>query len=186
MQELVDAGLEIQSYFTNKQWKYCFIGGLALLHWGEPRFTQDIDLTLYTGFENEEPIISDILSHFEARFDRMAEFAFKNRVVLIQTNQGIPADIALGGLPFEEKMIERSESVELLPEKYLRLCSAEDLIIQKAFASRPKDWIDIHGILVRQNKLDWDHIFTHLKYLIELKDAPKILEKLEKMREALE
>ena len=185
MHELIDAGLFIQDYFEKQNWQYCFIGGLALTCWGEPRLTQDVDLTLYTGFENEEEIIDNILAHFQARIKDMRNFAIKNRVLLIRIPNGVPADIALGGLGFEKQMTENSRLYEFTPGKSLRVCTAEDLIIQKAFAARPQDWIDIEGILIRQNKLDWDHIFKHLGILCQLKEAPEILDRLEKMRKDL-
>lgn len=37
--------------------QFCFIGGLALLRWGEPRTTRDTNLTLLTGFGGEERFI---------------------------------------------------------------------------------------------------------------------------------
>jgi hypothetical protein len=33
----------------------------------------------------------------------------------------------------------------------IRTCSAEDLIVYKAFADRPRDWVDVKGILLRQH-----------------------------------
>lgn len=32
----------------------------------------------------------------------------------------------------------------------LLTCSAEDLVVLKAFAGRDKDWLDIDGVLTRQ------------------------------------
>jgi hypothetical protein len=69
----------------------------------------------------------------------------------------------------------------------LRTCSAEDLIVLKAFASRPRDWIDVEGIIVRQaGKLDWAYVDRELRPLAELKEAPEILSELEKRRRELE
>lgn len=45
---------EVQSYCRGRGWRFCFIGGVALQRWGEPRLTQDVDLTLLTGFGDEE------------------------------------------------------------------------------------------------------------------------------------
>jgi hypothetical protein len=57
----------------------------------------------------------------------------------------------------------------------------------KAFASRPRDWIDVEGIIVRQTgKLDWTYIDQQLRPLAELKEAPEILSELEKKRHELE
>ena len=59
-------------------------------------------------------------------------------------------------------------------------CSAEDLVVLKAFASRPQDWIDIEKIIIRQShNLDRHLIRTEPTPLIELKDEPGILIRLE-------
>ena len=72
------------------------------------------------------------------------------------------------------------------PDVPLCTCSAEDLLVLKAFADRPKDWIDIEGILIRQGEhLDWVYIRTQLDPLAELKDAPELVDKLERMRDDL-
>ncbi len=44
MNPLIEAGLEIQHFIQSKGWRFCFIGGLAVIRWGEVRMTQDIDL----------------------------------------------------------------------------------------------------------------------------------------------
>ena len=64
-----------------------------------------------------------------------------------------------------------------------RTCSAEVLVVMKAFAARAKDWIDVEGIIVRQTgQLDWGYIRRHLRPLAELKEAPEILNELERRR----
>jgi hypothetical protein len=45
----------------------------------------------------------------------------------------------------------------------IRTCSAEDLIVYKAFADRPRDWIDVEGVLLRQQgRLDLELVFAEL------------------------
>lgn len=49
-------------------------------------------------------------------------------------------------------------------------CSAEDLIVHKAFAARDKDWLDIEGVAARQaGGLDVALIFEELGPLLALK-----------------
>jgi hypothetical protein len=65
----------------------------------------------------------------------------------------------------------------------IRTCTAEDLIVMKAFAVRAKDWLDIEGIIIRQTgKLDWSYIGSQLKPLAELKGDPEIMAGLENRR----
>ena len=72
----------LQNFCEARDWRFCFIGGLAVQRWGEPRGTIDVDLTLLSGFA------------------RATRFTF-------------PGDVPL------------------------LTCSAEDLIVLKAFAVTP-------------------------------------------------
>lgn len=101
----------------------------------------------------------------------------------MQATNGTYIDLALAGLPFEERLVERATEFEYAPGIRLRTASAEDIVVSKAFAARHRDWNDIEGILVRQQgKLDWDYINKELSFLCELKEAPEIVVQLEQMR----
>lgn len=187
MTGVLQAAAEVQSVCDQHHWKYCFIGGLAVLRWGEPRETVDVDVTLLTGFSGEDVYIRTLASAFEPRRGDAAEFARVNRVLLLRTASGVGLDIALGGLPFEESAVARATPFEFLPGLSLRTCSAEDLLVLKAFADRPKDWIDVDGVIVRQGaQLDWDHVIAQLAPLAELKEAPELVERLLQRKRELE
>ncbi len=183
MNEVIRAAAEVQALCVANEWRFCFIGGLAVLRWGEPRETVDVDLTLLTGFGGEGPFIDAILDRYEARIERAAEFARIHRVLLVRAASGVGLDIALGGLPFEERSVDRSSLYSFPPAVPLRTCSAEDLVVLKAFAARPKDWLDIEGIIIRQSgKLDWPYVISQLAPLAELKEAPEIMSELDRRR----
>jgi hypothetical protein len=180
--ELIRAASGLQQICEAEQWRFAFIGGLAVQRWGEPRETVDVDLTLLTGFGGEEPFIKRLLQEYAGRLDDAAEFARVHRVLLLRASTGVGIDIAFGALPFEESLVSRSSSFEFPGGVFLRMCSAEDLIVMKAFASRPRDWIDVEGIIVRQTgRLDWAYIDDQLRPLAELKD-PQILSELSQRR----
>jgi len=183
LNEVIRAADELQTYCDGRGWGNCIIGALALQRWGEPRETADVDLTLLTGFGNEVPFIDGLLSRFEPRIEDAAHFALQHRVLLLQAASGVGLDIALGGLPFEQSAIRRATAFLYPGGVSLRTCSAEDLVVMKAFATRAKDWMDIEGILIRNGRsLEWHYILDHLTPLVELKDAPEILEHLKKLR----
>lgn len=187
MNELTELALELQVFCEAREWRFCLIGGLAVQHWGEPRFTRDVDMTLLTGFGNEEPYVHEWLAHYESRVAEPVAFAVKNRVLLLRSAGGIGIDIALGGLPFEEDAVARAKPVEMEHGVWLKICTAEDLIIMKAFADRPQDRLDLRGILVRQGPeaLDWKRIWEELTPLAEVKGDPGILEHLREMVAAI-
>jgi hypothetical protein len=185
--EVIRAAAELQTVCENEGWRFCFIGGLAVQRWGEPRETVDVDLTLLTGFGGEDRFVSTLVARFEPRIDEAAAFARANRVLLLRTRSGVGLDIALGGLPFEETAVGRSSPFTFPPDVSLRTCSAEDLIVLKAFADRPKDWVDVDGIILRQSgRLDWTYVRTHLAPLAELKEQPEILDRLDQRRAELD
>ncbi|MGH9380366.1 MAG: hypothetical protein ACRD2Z_07115, partial [Thermoanaerobaculia bacterium] len=105
MTGVISAAAELQALCIAQQWRFCFIGGLAVLRWGEPRETVDVDATLLTGFGREDPFIETLLERYEARVDEAAEFARTHRVLLLRAASGVGLDIALGGLPFEELVV---------------------------------------------------------------------------------
>jgi len=177
----------LQALMRERQWRFCFIGGLAVQHWGEPRITRDVDVTLLTGFGNEEAFTEALLTRFRPRVPDFWEKALRARVALLQDDNGVGLDVALGALPFEAQVIERSREVRFLPEWSLRICSAEDLIVMKSLAGRPRDWLDVETIIIRQaSKLDWPYIGRELAPLAQLAERPGVLGELERLRRKAE
>ncbi len=79
-------------------------------------------------------------------------------------------------------MIERASLFSYYPDCSLFTCSAEDLIVLKAFSGRAKDWMDVEGIVVRQRqKLDTDYIIEQLMPFCEVKEAPEVVDKLKSL-----
>lgn len=182
IRHLYPVAQKVTEFCRSRGWKFCFIGGLALQRWGEPRKTVDVDLTLLTGFGNEEPFVDALLSEFTPRDPNAREFALKRRVVLLSLGK-VGIDIALGGLPFEENAIARSSDYLLASGLSVPTCSAEDLIVHKAFANRLQDWADIQNVLIKQHlKLDFELILHELTPLVALKEEPDILKQLEQLR----
>lgn len=182
MNPLFLAGLEIQNFLEERKWPFCFIGGLAVIRWGELRMTQDVDLCLLTGFGNEKKYINGLLEAFKSRIPDALDFALDNRVLLLSASNGVSVDVSLSGLQFETEMVNRATPFSYDQKCSLLTSSAEDLMVLKAFADRSQDWIDIEGIITRQKQhLDVDYIVKQLTPLCELKETPEIVDKLKKM-----
>ena len=182
MSPILEAALQIQAFCAARSWRFCFIGGIVIPRWGEPRTTADADLTLLTGFGGEESYVDALLAAFRARTADARKVALERRVVLLEAGNTVPLDISLGALPYEERLVERSSDFAVAPGVVLRTCSAEDLLVLKAFAGRDIDWADIRGIAVRQSgRLDETLVFRELEPLLELKGTPEAATRLRGM-----
>jgi hypothetical protein len=183
MKDLFVIACRLQVFLDKRKWRSCVIGGLAVQRWGEPRLTTDVDLTLLTGFGDEERYVDEILRHYKSRVAGGREFALKRRVLLLEDKDGTEIDLALGGLEFEVNAVGRASDFEFLPGVVLRTCSAEDLIVMKAIAGRERDWGDVKGVIARQSgRINWRQVFSELEPLCELKEAPEIIDNLKKLR----
>jgi hypothetical protein len=149
MRDLFTAARGLQAFCLSQNRRFCFIGGLAVWRWGKPRFTQDIDLTILAGFRDEEKIVDAFLARYSSRVPNGRELFLSQRVLRLSEESGVPMDIALGGLPFEESAVARASDYEFVPNEPLRVCSAEDLLVMKAFAGRPHDWGDVDAVVAR-------------------------------------
>lgn len=174
MLDLVHAAAKLQSQLDVLGLPNCIIGGLALQAWGEIRVTRDADFTVLTDFIDEEDKVRAILGLLTPRRPDALEFALRNRVVLGLAEGNVSVDLGIGGFEFERRVVERAQTVEFAPLVWLKVCSAEDLVIMKVFAGRDRDWSDIKGIIGRQgDKLGWDLIESELPDLLDLADAPE-------------
>lgn len=183
MIDLFETARQLQAFCDGQGWRSCFIGGIAVQRWGEPRLTRGIDLALLTGFGGEDPFIDTLLAAYPARAGNAREFAGRYRVLLLKTEGGVGIDISLGALPFEEDVVARSTSFSFGPGLDIRTCSAEDLVVLKLFASRPLDVRDAEGVAIRfKDRLDWRYIEDQLRPLAEVKEEPEILRILARLR----
>jgi hypothetical protein len=178
---LFRAAVDVERFCHGCGWEFCFIGALAVIRWGEPRLTRDVDLTVFTGFGGEERYIDDLLKRFAPRREDARAFAIRYRVVLL-TAGTVPVDVALGAMPFEERAVGRATPWTLVEGTAIRMCSAEDLVVFKAFAGRDQDWLDIDGVVRRQGtRLDTALILEEVAPLLDLKEARGDLDRLRQL-----
>ena len=120
-----------------------------------------------------------LLKSFKGRRPDTREFALRAHVLLLVASNGTPLDVALGALEFEKNSIRRSSPWNYTAHSTIITCSAEDLIVHKAFASRELDWLDVERILQRQaGVLNVAQILEELQPLAELEEDHNIVPRL--------
>lgn len=140
---------------------FAVIDGLCVLVRGEPRFTQDIDLVIATEPQEAVPLLG-LLDQFgfQPLLEDEAEDFMRQAYMLPLHHRttGLTVDIAIGSMGFERQLIERSESIAL-GRVSVPMATAEDLILMKLVAGRPRDMDDVAGVVETHPDLDWDYLF---------------------------
>ncbi|XZE55542.1 nucleotidyltransferase [Planctomycetaceae bacterium SH139] len=183
-QSLWKTAVALQEYLQGTGHPFCFIGGIVVQRWGQPRMTGDVDATILTRFGGEAELAEEILRRYQSRIESPLQFAIQSRILLLQDIRNNRIDLSIGGLDFEYRIVERSSMWGIPGGGYIRTCGAEDLVVLKAFAARPQDWIDVEQVIIRQGeKLDRELIHRELAPLAELKEEPEILAQLEHLHQ---
>jgi len=162
------------------------IGGQAVLVYGEPRLTKDIDITLGIGVDKLAKLIT-LASNLKLRIlvgDHKA-FVKKTMVLPVLDNKsGIRIDFIFSFSPYEQQAIEGAKKVKI-GNTYVKFASLEDVIIHKIIAGRARDTEDIKSILLKNPKYKNQYIVKWLKVFDNslgtnfLKSFKKILKEIE-------
>ena len=145
---------------TRARLPYMLIGGQAVLVHGRPRLTEDIDVTL-----GVEP---DRLRDLRAVCDQLGLVvlpgdpeAFVRETFVLPARHpgtGMRVDFVFSTTPYERQAIERAGSVAIAGAS-VRVATAEDLILHKLFAGRPRDIEDAESVVRRKGgELDWAYV----------------------------
>jgi len=159
------------------------IGGHAVILYSEPRFTRDIDITLGVGSSAAKEIAGLAKSMgLTVLVKNIQSFADKTMVLpVINNKSGIRVDFIFSNSAYEKQALKRV-TVKKMDMVKIKYASAEDIIIHKVIAGRPRDIEDIEGILKHYKNLDNKYIRKHLKEFDEGLSAD-YLKQYEKIRD---
>lgn len=144
------------------------IGGQAVLLYGEPRLTKDIDITLGVGAER----VTDVMAVTQRLGLKLlvddAEAFVRDTMVLPVAEEatGIRVDFIFSFSPYEREAIARGKMVRF-GDTHVCFASLEDLVIHKIIAGRPRDIEDVRAILLKNPH--YDRIYIE-KWLREFDD----------------
>jgi hypothetical protein len=133
---------------------YMVIGGQAVLLYGDPRLTRDIDITLGVDVDRQTDVAA-VATTVGLKLLAAPESFTKQTMVLpcSDPTTGIRVDFIFSFTPYERQAIERAVLVSI-GHAQVRFATAEDLIVHKMLAGRPRDHEDVTGILLKQTRLD--------------------------------
>jgi predicted nucleotidyltransferase len=143
---------------------YMLIGGQAVLLYGEPRLTKDIDITLGAGPEKLDQVLE--VAHdlgLRVLVESPQQFVRQTMVLpCLEPESGIRIDFILSTSLYEQQALKRVRLVKI-GKAEVHFTSPEDLIIHKVIAGRPRDLEDVKSVLLKNPGIDLTYIRQWLR-----------------------
>ena len=126
--------------------RWCVFGAQAVIAYGVPRLSADVDVTVDLVPHEPERFVREME---EAGFDLRVEdpdFVRRTRVMpFVHVATAMPLDVVLAGSGLEDEFLDRARATDLGGIS-VPLIDPEDLMIAKVLAGRPKDIDDARGV----------------------------------------
>lgn len=137
---------------------YMVIGGQAVLLYGEPRLTKDIDITLGADLDRLADVRRLVQSIDLKPLADPDTFTRQTMVLpCADATTGIRVDLIFSFTPYERQAMARVKTVKVGGAE-IRFASVEDLIVHKMIAGRPRDLEDVKSVLVKNAGVDLAYI----------------------------
>lgn len=163
---------------------YMVVGGIANLAWGEPRTTQDVDLTVDIESVGLEDFLEIAKGVGTPLADDPKDVAERGRLIPIRTPQGVRVDLMVATYPFELDAIAQAVSVPIEGVE-VRVCPPEHLLLMKIVSSRTQDHLDVVGVLRRRGAgLDLPRLDTAIEGLAHDLAEPEIAQRWQEAKAA--
>jgi len=150
---------KISKELEKRKIPYMVIGGQAVLLYGEPRLTKDIDITL--GISHKKLSKIESLSKklkLRVLVENPKDFIKQTMVLPVEDEKtGISIDFIFSFSEYEKQAIKRANPVKML-NTHVNFASLEDMVIHKIIAGRPRDLEDAETILLKNPKYDEKYI----------------------------
>lgn len=153
---------------------YMIIGGQAVLLYGEPRLTRDIDITLGVNTDRIDELLTVVQELSLKPLPKDIESFVRQTMVLPALDEtiGIRVDFIFSFTPYETEAIKRAKKLTIM-EQEVYFASPEDVIIHKIFAGRPRDIEDVRTIVLKNPDIDIQYIQDWLKEFDASSDEKK-------------
>ncbi|MGQ0633363.1 MAG: hypothetical protein ACT4QC_02035 [Planctomycetaceae bacterium] len=160
MNDLWFALAKLTKLFAGLGIDYAVMGGVAVRFYGIPRPTYDLDFTISASRDSLSALYSaleqagfSVPEPFRSGWcDTVAEMPLV-KLKLYVRNKPIDLDVFLAESQFQRSMMSRRTHATINGVG-CDIVSAEDLILLKLAANRPRDHVDITDVLFTQGQLD--------------------------------
>jgi len=164
---------------------FMLIGGQAVLLHGRPRLTDDVDVTLGVGPDHLGRVLEACGALGLEPLPRDVP-GFVAETFVLPTRHPASAmrvDLIFSTLPYEAEAISRAIRIPI-GGAAVPFATAEDLVVHKLFAGRPRDLEDIVGVIRRQgDAMDWDYVTRWVDAFAEIPGRERLREVLRQVRD---
>ena len=170
---------KVSQRLTEDKIPYMVIGGQAVLIYGRPRLTRDIDVTV--GIDaNDFVLVEKVCRKLKLKMlpEKPEDFAKETRVLPTEEpKSGIRVDFIFSFSEYERQAIKKAKRVNI--DNYaVKFASCEDVIIHKLVAGRAIDEEDVKSILIKnKNSIDLKYIRKWLLEFSKISEHKGILER---------
>ena len=144
---------------------FAIVGAVARNAWAPPRATTDLDLAIAATAQalGAAEAALTALGYRCVRRNQIDSSDVLPDLLIFRTEDPElrQVDLLVAKTPFEEDVLRRAVVLEI-SDLRIPVATAEDVLVYKLLAARPRDWEDVRAVVRTQARtgasLDWAHV----------------------------
>jgi len=160
----IDALVKMQEQLAQHNIRSALIGGFTLSVWADPRVTKDVDLKVLLTRDEGQRLLDALGADYRTLQPDPLRALRRNGIVFVQNADGFRIDLMVAEAGFDQEVLRRARHIEILPDAWVWIATAEDIIIYKLLSPRLQDQADVENIIrVQGNALDDKYVVKTLR-----------------------
>jgi len=163
--QVADAVLRMDAALRRGGIRYAVGGGLALQHYAEPRFTNDVDLNLSAPFSSAAAVVEALAAVGYRPVAPEESWLPVAGVRLARDGDDVVVDLFFAFDPYHDLLLERAVTFPMAHDGMttpIPFLSADDLVVVKLSFNRGRDWVDVDAMIDAGTPLDAEYVEQQL------------------------
>jgi hypothetical protein len=161
--------------------RWYLFGAQAVLVWGRPRLTGDVDVTAFLDAGSSAAFVAAMEpAGFQLRVRNVDDFVARTSVLpFTHDPSGLALDVVLAGPGLEEEFLRSARTIAF-GDTSVPVIGPEELVVTKILAGRSKDLDDVRGIVRSQGPaFDAERVRSLLRLIEGAIDQADLLPRFE-------
>ncbi|MGQ0536564.1 MAG: DUF6036 family nucleotidyltransferase [Methanobacteriota archaeon] len=177
MRDVEETALAFDRAARRARVDYAYVGGVAVMAWGQPRATSDVDALVALASDQIPDFVEALRAEglTAAATDFESARVDRSHVTVFDDHSAFHVDVKLARDPSETAQVREALDVKF-GDGVLRVARPEDTVAFKLSYGSPQDIQDVRSILVRQRgRLDVDRLREFARRLKVSKDLERAM-----------